>query len=92
MKDIDGRLEKFNEYLAFFTKFIEEQAIDKIKLIRSRGDNTLASKLECMEWMSRYIKFTSPNAIHKAISEWKKFFMQSEPSQERQALATLNGH
>ena len=92
VKDIDDRLAKFNEYLSFFTKFIEEQAVDKIKLLRSKNDNPVAMKLEGMEWMARYMDFTSTNSIQQAIREYKKEFMTGAPGPERQALAVLKGH
>jgi len=73
-------LEKVSEIWSFFAKFIEEQAIDKVKLVRSRADNTIQAKLEAMEWMARYIRFVSPAAVTSINKEFRKEFMTAQSS------------
>ena len=80
------------ELWAFYSRFLEEQANDKIKVVRSRGDNTLAAKLEAMEWMSRYLTFVPSSSVQAINREFKKEFMTAQPGPQRQAMATLTGH
>ena len=77
------------ELWAFYSRFLEEQANDKIKVVRSRGDNTLAAKLEAMEWMSRYLTFVPSSSVQAINREFKKesradfppFLVWYQPSQ-----------
>ena len=80
------------ELWAFYSRFLEEQANDKIRVVRSRGDNTLAAKLEAMEWMSRYLTFVPASSVQAINKEFKKEFMTAQPGPQRQAMATLAGH
>lgn len=53
-------IEESNKLWAFFQKFIDEHAIDRMKTIRSK-ENTLADKVNAMDWLARYAEFITPD-------------------------------
>jgi len=63
MAELDrlGRLiEEANKLWVFFQKFIDEQAMDQVKFIRS-PDTTIVEKMFAMEWIARYVEFITPD-------------------------------
>jgi len=86
---MQGVIDHVKSLFSFYMQFINEQANDKIKLVRSGQDNTIESKLEAMEWMARYITYVSPNMVQQITDEFKTVFMTNGPSPIRQALCSL---
>ena len=76
----------------YFQEFINEQSMDKVKLLRSSQDNTMQSKLEAMEWMARYVKFIPRQNIAMAAREFKKEFMTGTQTELRAAMQNLGPH
>ena len=60
--------------------------MDKVRIIRSKADNTKTKKLECMEWMARYTEFIPADNIRLAASELKKEYMTNVPTEVRDQL------
>ena len=71
---------------------MDEQSLDKVKLLRSGNDHPVVAKLEAMEWMSRYMNFIPPNNISAAAQAFTKEFMTAQPTQQRASLAELANH
>ena len=46
----------------FIQKFIDEQTVDQIKIIRS-PNREMKDKFEAMEWFVRYVEFATPEAV-----------------------------
>lgn len=59
-------VEEANKLWVFFQKFIDEQAVDQIKNIRS-PDVQLTPKISSMEWFARYSEFISPNILQQGV-------------------------
>ena len=80
MAELDrlGRLiEEANKLWVFFQRFIDEQAMDHVKYIRS-PDCTLTEKLFSMEWFARYVEFISPDSLIMAVNSFKEIYSGSD--------------
>ena len=63
-------VEEANKLWLFFQKFIDEQAMDHVKIINS-PDRVMREKLESMEWYARYVEYVTPDAIIKGVTDFR---------------------
>lgn len=85
--DLEKKILEMENRIQFFMLFIEEQAIDKIKLVQSNNDNTLEAKLEAVEWHARYMKYINPATIRNMVGRFKGIFYTKSTSGERVGMA-----
>lgn len=81
--DIQKRLSKLEQLWIYFQEFINEQSVDKLKLLRSHKDNTIVAKMESVEWMARYIRYIPKTNIILAAKDFKAEFMTDQQTQRR---------
>ena len=55
-------VEEANKLWVFFQKFIDEQAMDQVKNIRS-PDVQLTPKITSLEWFARYAEDITPGTL-----------------------------
>ena len=55
-------VEEANKLWVFFQKFIDEQAMDQVKNIRS-PDVQLTPKITSLEWFARYAEYITPGTL-----------------------------
>ena len=69
--------------------YVDQQAFDKILLVRSKKDNTAESKLEAMEWMCRYMGIIKNKRIEEICRAFNNEFKTSNASPQSQAMRML---
>ena len=85
-----GRLiEEANKLWVFFQKFIDEQAMDHVKYIRS-FDCTLTEKMFSLEWFARYVEFITPDTLIMAVNSFKDIYSGND--RELSKLFTEHTH
>lgn len=78
-------VEEANKLWVFFQKFIDEQAVDKIKVVRS-PNREMQDKFEAMEWFARYVEFVTPDTIVTGYKAFRDKYATSTMTQERVLL------
>ena len=54
-------------------KFIDEHLNDKMKLVLSKY-KPFESKIDSLEWLSRYANFYSPDNVYLLLSNFKEIY------------------
>lgn len=54
-------------------KFIDEHMNDKLILIRSKN-KPFETKIDTLEWLSRYANFYSPENVYMMLSAFKEIY------------------
>jgi hypothetical protein len=72
--------EEANKLWGFFQRFIDEQAIDQLKIIRSK-DAGINLKLFGVEWFARYCELITPDSILLAASAFKDIYQSADKFQ-----------
>ena len=78
-------LEEANKLWIFFQKFIDEQAMDHVKLIRS-NDHNMREKFESMEWYARYVEYVTPDSIILGVKTFRDKYCTPTMTEERKEL------
>ena len=68
-----GVVEEASKLWGFFQKFIDEHAIDRIKMLRS-SDYSMSDKINVMDWMCRYAEFVTPDQMAQVVSVFKTLY------------------
>jgi len=66
-------VEEVNQLWSFVQRFVDEQVVDAVNIIRS-GDHAVKEKLNEMEWLARNAEFLSPDAITKCLIAFKELY------------------
>jgi len=83
-------VEEANKLWVFFQKFIDEQAMDQVKNIRS-ADVQLTPKITSLEWFARYAEYITPGTLTLGVQTFTNLFMG--PNQdELEAFKVLYHH
>ena len=69
----DILVDELNQLWSFTQRFIDEQVIDAINIIRS-SDYAFKEKMNEMEWLSRNAEFLSPDSITKCLLAFKELY------------------
>ena len=78
-------VEEANKLWLFFQKFIDEQAMDHVKLILS-PEHVMREKFESMEWYARYIEYVTPDAIVMGVTKFRNKYCTSTMTDARKDL------
>ena len=70
LKDFRAELAQMRIVFKGFQRFIDEQSIDKLKMIRSGSDASIIAKLQAVEWLSRYMSMIPPGNINASALEF----------------------
>ena len=83
-------VEEANKLWVFFQKFIDEQAMDQVKNIRS-PDVQLTPKITSLEWFARYAEYITPGTLTLGVQTFTNLFIG--PNQdEMEAFKVLYHH
>ena len=83
-------VEEANKLWVFFQKFIDEQAMDQVKNIRS-ADVQLTPKITSLEWFARYAEYITPGTLTLGVQTFTNLF--TGPNQaEMEAFKVLYHH
>ena len=78
-------VEEANKLWVFFQKFIDEQSIDQMKIIRS-PEHPMRDKFEAMEWYARYVEFVTPDSIISGVKTFRDKYCTPTMTEERKDL------
>ena len=70
----DVLLEEVNSLWSFTQRFIDEQVMDGIMIIRS-SECSIREKMNQMDWLARNSEFFSPDAINKLLLSFKELYL-----------------
>ena len=73
MSRLIALVDEANSKWTFYQKFIDEQANDQIKVIRS-GDTDYSVKLMAVEWVLRYTQFVTPEYVSEAANALRDLY------------------
>jgi len=74
---VSSLIEESNKLWAFFQKFIDEHAVDRMKTIRSK-ETTMSDKINAMDWLARYSEFVTPDQINNVVQAFKNLYNGDE--------------
>lgn len=66
-------VDEVNQLWSFTQRFIDEQVIDAINIIKS-PDYAFKEKMNEMEWLARNAEFLSPDSITKCLMAFKELY------------------
>lgn len=69
----DILVDEVNQLWSFVQRFIDEQVIDAISLIKS-PDHAFKEKMNEMDWLARNAEFLSPDSITKCLMSFKELY------------------
>jgi hypothetical protein len=77
----DLLVEEVNQLWSFVQRFIDEQVVDGINIIRSQ-ENSMREKFNQMDWLARNAEFLSPDAITKGLLAFKELYATDQMNQK----------
>lgn len=75
----DVLVEEVNQLWSFTQRYIDEQVIDSIQLLRS-SEYTIREKMNQMDWLARNAEFLSPDSISKCLLAFKDLYNNDQVS------------
>ena len=69
----DVLVEEVNQLWSFVQRYIDEQVVDSISVIRS-AEHNMREKMNQMEWLARNAEFLSPDSITKCLLSFKELY------------------
>lgn len=70
---VEALVEETNNLFNFIQKYIDEQAVDRIKMLRSQDVN-LKEKMNIMDWLARNSDYLTAQPIQECIVAFKELY------------------
>jgi hypothetical protein len=83
----DVLVEEVNQLWSFTQRYIDEQVIDSIQLLRSSEYN-IREKMNQMDWLARNAEFLSPDSISKCLLGFKDLYNSDQVSMKNAFISS----
>ena len=80
---IDLLAEENGQIWAFLQRYIDEQSVERLRIIRSPDQTIdLKCKIDVMDWVARHAEFLSPEVINTCVVTFKELYAGDQPQKK----------